>query len=152
MNKVTHMLKILPRYFEAVLSGDKTFEIRDNSDREFQTGDLVVLREMDITKSVFQFTGRSVEKQITYVTNFAQKENYVVFGMADPEAWETFKLYNRRDVAAEPQEDKLAMAQALRRAIDELKASRGLYTGTEGDPDRLAQIDADIEVLAKLLD
>ena len=90
MNKVTHMLKILPRYFEAVLSGDKTFEIRDNSDREFQTGDLVVLREMDITKSVFQFTGRSVEKQITYVTNFAQKENYVVFGMADPEAWETF--------------------------------------------------------------
>ena len=37
-----HNLKILRCYFEPVLSGDKTFEIRDNSDRGFQKGDVVV--------------------------------------------------------------------------------------------------------------
>lgn len=38
-----HELKTLPVYFEAVLNGDKTFEIRDNSDRGFQKGDTVPL-------------------------------------------------------------------------------------------------------------
>ena len=40
---MNHELKTLPSYFEAVLSGDKTFEIRDNSDRGFQRGDIVDL-------------------------------------------------------------------------------------------------------------
>ena len=41
---MTHELKILPQYFEHVLSGNKTFEHRLN-DRGFQTGDNVVLKE-----------------------------------------------------------------------------------------------------------
>lgn len=44
---MNHELKILPCYFDAVLSGRKTFEIRDNCDRGFQAGDTVmqVVRE-----------------------------------------------------------------------------------------------------------
>jgi hypothetical protein len=41
-----HELKIWPVYYQAVRSGSKTFEIREN-DRGFQKGDRVVLREFD---------------------------------------------------------------------------------------------------------
>lgn len=45
----THQLKTLPVYFDAVKRGDKTFEICKN-DRDFQTGDMLVLREYDPAK------------------------------------------------------------------------------------------------------
>ncbi len=41
-----HELKILPKYFNAVISGEKTFEIRKN-DRPFHKGDLLALNEFD---------------------------------------------------------------------------------------------------------
>jgi len=72
---MTHELKILPAFFEAVLVGDKRFEVRNNSDRGFQRGDIVTLMEYGPA-----FTGRRIEVQITYVSNYAQKEGYVVFG------------------------------------------------------------------------
>lgn len=71
-----HRLKILPSFFEAVCDGIKTFEIRDNTDRGFQKGDDVELAEWDGEK----FTGRNCVVIISYVTNFKQREGYVVFG------------------------------------------------------------------------
>ena len=41
---MTHHLKIKPEYFQAVIDGKKPFEIRNN-DRNFQTGDRVILEE-----------------------------------------------------------------------------------------------------------
>jgi ribosomal protein L37E len=41
-----HSLKTWPEYFEAQRAGRKTFELRRN-DRNFQVGDLLVLREWD---------------------------------------------------------------------------------------------------------
>ncbi|UOL47450.1 hypothetical protein vBVpPvVp04M_00062 [Vibrio phage vB_Vp_PvVp04_M] len=76
IGKMTHNLKILPCYFQAVVSGDKKFEIRNDSDRGFQKGDLVMLNEWSEGK----FTGNSVMVEITYVTGFEQKQNFVVFG------------------------------------------------------------------------
>lgn len=39
-----HTLKIWPQFYQAVLSGEKNFEVRPN-DRGFQKGDTVILRE-----------------------------------------------------------------------------------------------------------
>ncbi|HGY5236697.1 TPA: DUF3850 domain-containing protein [Aeromonas salmonicida subsp. pectinolytica] len=75
-----HELKILPRYFQPVLDGTKTFEIRANSDRNFQEGDTVTLNELDHEG---YYTGRCAKRQITFVTDYAQQHGYVVFGMKE---------------------------------------------------------------------
>ena len=69
-----HELKIEQQYFNAIESGDKTFEIRNN-DREFQRDDCVTLKEYVGAR----FTGREIEIVIKYVTGYQQKENFVVF-------------------------------------------------------------------------
>ena len=74
-----HDLKILTTYFPAVLDGSKPFEIRDNSDRNFQQGDTVTLNEWDGER----YTGSSATRQITFVTDYAQQPGYVVFGMKE---------------------------------------------------------------------
>lgn len=81
-----HELKILPSFFNAVADGSKRFEIRDNSDRGFQKGDTVELIEIngfigvgtERVKSIK--TGRSARVKITYVSDFNQPDNQVVFG------------------------------------------------------------------------
>jgi len=56
--------KCWPEYFERVLSGDKSFDLR-LADWECKTGDVLVLKEWDPnTKS---YTGRVIEKKVTYV-------------------------------------------------------------------------------------
>lgn len=70
-----HELKTIQPYFDAVVAGDKTFEIRNN-DRDFHTGDVILLREWDGTA----YTGQEWGATITYVTDFAQQPGYVVLG------------------------------------------------------------------------
>jgi len=77
---MTHELKILPCHYQQVLSGEKQFEIRDNRDRGFQKGDKVVLKEYDPNKLLGSYTGGCWRVKITYVTNFEQKDGFVVFG------------------------------------------------------------------------
>ncbi|WP_380147554.1 ASCH/PUA domain-containing protein [Kurthia populi] len=74
MNK--HELKILPEYFGAVAKGLKTFEIRKN-DRNYQVGDLLDLKEWNGE----DFTGYSILMQVTYITDYAQVDDYVVLGI-----------------------------------------------------------------------
>lgn len=71
-----HELKILPEYFEAVTSGRKRFEIRKN-DRDYKVGDLLYLREWNGEN----FTGDSYKAEVTYITDYAQKDEYVVMGI-----------------------------------------------------------------------
>lgn len=75
-----HFLKIYSKYFVAVEEGAKTFEIREN-DRNFQVGDILVLLEIDDKKKE---TGNSIVKEVTYMTNFMQRENYVVLAISKP--------------------------------------------------------------------
>ena len=72
----THELKILPEYFEAVTSGRKKFEIRKN-DRDYKVGDRLYLREWNGEN----FTGDSYKAEITYITDYMQKNGDVVLGI-----------------------------------------------------------------------
>lgn len=74
MNR-THELKTLPEYFIAVAAGRKTFEIRKN-DRDFKVGDKVILKEWNGI-----YTGQEIEAFIIYMTDYEQKDGYVVFSM-----------------------------------------------------------------------
>ncbi len=71
-----HELKILPEYFEAVVSGNKRFEIRKN-DRNYKKGDILRLNEYQDG----QYTGDVHVAEITYITDYAQQEGYVVLGI-----------------------------------------------------------------------
>lgn len=71
-----HKLKILPGYFKAVCEGVKTFEIRKN-DRGFKVGDKLILMEYNDG----EYVGPVIEKKITYITDYEQKDGYVVMGI-----------------------------------------------------------------------
>lgn len=77
----THELKILPEFFEAVTSGRKQFEIRRN-DRNFKVGGTIILREfICLENNHWTYTGNSYKAEITYITDFMQKDGYVVLGI-----------------------------------------------------------------------
>ncbi|OGZ70768.1 MAG: hypothetical protein A3F47_00015 [Candidatus Staskawiczbacteria bacterium RIFCSPHIGHO2_12_FULL_38_11] len=59
--------KIWPEYFEAIISGKKKFELRLN-DFEITEGDVLILEEWDPKKE--KYTGRKIEKKVTYVLKF----------------------------------------------------------------------------------
>ncbi|EGS8256103.1 DUF3850 domain-containing protein [Enterococcus faecalis] len=73
---IIHELKILPEYFEAVVSGNKRFEIRKN-DRNYKKGDILRLNEYQDG----QYTGDVHVAEITYITDYAQRDGYVVLGI-----------------------------------------------------------------------
>jgi len=81
-----HELKIAPPYFQAVLDGKKTFEIRKN-DRGYNAGDTVLLREWDGTENGSyrsrdeRYTARTFAATIGYVTGYEQQPGYVVFSL-----------------------------------------------------------------------
>ncbi|NSV01869.1 DUF3850 domain-containing protein [Enterococcus faecalis] len=77
MEEVTvHELKILPEYFSAIVSGEKRFEIRKN-DRNYKVGDILRLMKYEDDN----FTGDVHVSEITYITDFAQQDGYVVLGI-----------------------------------------------------------------------
>jgi hypothetical protein len=59
--------KIWPEYYAAVVSGKKKFELRLD-DFDIHEGDTLMLEEWD--PKTKQYTGRSVEKKVTYVGKF----------------------------------------------------------------------------------
>lgn len=72
--------KILPEYFSAILSEQKTFELRKDED-DIQVGDLLVLREWDGEK----YTGRAINAYAMYVLRNAPQyglmEGYCIIGI-----------------------------------------------------------------------
>ena len=59
------------------LKGDKMFEIRKN-DRNYEVGDIVLYNVIDDAELNRQFVAKFYK--ITYITNYAQQDCYVVFG------------------------------------------------------------------------
>ena len=66
-NYKSHKLKIDKQYLDALLEGTKTFEIRYN-DRDYKVGDYLIFEN----KHKFK---------ITYITDYEQKEGYVVMSV-----------------------------------------------------------------------
>lgn len=73
-----HNLKILPKYFDSVAKGRKTFEIRKD-DRGFKRGHTVTLQEYDPEHK--SYSGREYNATIGYVTAYEQQQGYVVFSL-----------------------------------------------------------------------
>lgn len=76
---MVHELKIYPKYYEGVISGQKTFEVRKN-DRKFQVGDILVLKEWDNIK----YSGREIRVRVTYLIDdkfIGIMPGYVVLGI-----------------------------------------------------------------------
>lgn len=74
--------KIWPEYFEKVLSGEKTYELR-LADWDCKPGDILVLNEWD--PKTTKLTGRSIRKQVGFVGktkdfNFWSNEEIEKFG------------------------------------------------------------------------
>lgn len=77
---MVHELKIEPEYFKDVLSGDKTFEIREN-DRNYRVGDYLALNEWNAKEK--KHTGRSLLARVTYMLTDERfvAEGYAVLGI-----------------------------------------------------------------------
>ena len=79
---VEHDLKIMPKYFDDVVSGKKNFEIRRN-DRDFKVGDILLLREYERGR----YTGREIRKKVKYVYygdgTFGISEEFCIMGLKD---------------------------------------------------------------------
>jgi len=72
----------LPEYFQKIIDGIKTYELR-LADFECNHGDILVLREWD--PKTKEYTGRVIEKTVTYVIKtkgqtFWSKENVEKYG------------------------------------------------------------------------
>ena len=78
-----HELKTWPKYFAAVRSGHKRFEIRRN-DRDFSVGDILVLREFHPEDDAY--TGQVEERQITFLLSeedYGVIHGFVVIGFGE---------------------------------------------------------------------
>lgn len=74
--------KVWPEYFQKILDGVKTYELR-LADFECNPGDTLVLREWD--PKTKEYSGRQIEKVVTYVgktkdMNFWPKEDVEKYG------------------------------------------------------------------------
>ena len=72
----THIKKLMSEYAKAKLEGLKPFEIRFN-DCDYQVGDFIKYTIPDDEELNKAFKNRTY--RIEYITNYAQKEGYVVF-------------------------------------------------------------------------
>jgi len=63
---MTHELKAWPEFYDAILKGDKRFELRkDDRMPPFKVGDTLRLREW--TWATGDFTGRELSMNVTYL-------------------------------------------------------------------------------------
>nr|WP_200563084.1 DUF3850 domain-containing protein [Paraburkholderia aspalathi] len=86
-----HELKTDPEPFSAVLSGEKTHEVRTD-DRNFKVGDTLVLKETRFTRREMfelgwplEYTGRRLTRFVTHIQRgYGLPDNLVVMSLAVP--------------------------------------------------------------------
>lgn len=75
-----HDLKTWPEYFDEVIAGRKTFEVRVN-DRDYRVGDTLLLREY--APEISRYSGRVTRQIVTYTMSgrFGIDPKYVIMGL-----------------------------------------------------------------------
>lgn len=82
---MVHKLKTVQPYFDDVVSGNKTFEVR-KSDRDFKINDVLLLLEYNPDNAANQkskgYTGKCITARITYILDEPEycKDGYVIIG------------------------------------------------------------------------
>ena len=77
-----HGLKLHMCYADAVYMGDKTFEIRDNTDRGFQRGDRIMFQVVNNEGVQLYHPLNKEMYEITYVLPYyGLKDNYVALAI-----------------------------------------------------------------------
>jgi hypothetical protein len=69
-SRTTHELKCWPKFFEPITRGEKRHDLRRATDRNFEIGDRLLLREFDPDE--MRYTGRTLLVDVTYVTSADQ--------------------------------------------------------------------------------
>ena len=72
-------LDILEKYLLPIIAGDKTFEIREKRDRKFYVGQYICLKHTNIEMNKNMAINTMLIIKIKYITDYAQKPDYVVF-------------------------------------------------------------------------
>jgi len=88
---VEHVLKCWPVYYDAIVRGEKPFEVR-RDDRGYQKGDYLLLRRYELgrgydTTSAIPLKYVETRRRISYVLTGGQlgiEPGYVVLGLESP--------------------------------------------------------------------
>lgn len=78
-----HFLKTWPEFYDAVESGEKTFEFRQEDDRVFSVGDTLTLQKFNPINKVY--TGHELSKKVTYLLRGKQflPDGSVIMALGD---------------------------------------------------------------------
>lgn len=72
-----HDLKCVTKHFQPLVDGKQKAEVR-YADRKYQIGDTVTLHEGDLTLEGFEYTGRKITAQISFISYFGCQPGYAV--------------------------------------------------------------------------
>lgn len=72
-------LDIQEKYLLPIIEGSKTFEIREKRDRKFYIGQHICLKHTRITSDKNIAINTMLVIKVKYITDYAQKPDYVVF-------------------------------------------------------------------------
>lgn len=89
------MKKVYQEYFEAIVNGEKTFEVRIEDDCHFEEGDVLILKEIDENR---EFTGREIRKKIGFI--FRTKDGADYWDKEDIDKY-GFTVLSLRDLKSE---------------------------------------------------
>ena len=81
MTPQMHALKTWPVPFDAIMSGEKTFEIR-RDDRGFRVGDILTLRRYEPSRK--SYTGENISVKVSYIlegTDWGLQDGFVAMAI-----------------------------------------------------------------------
>ena len=114
-----HKLKIMSKYYEAILLGKKTFEVRKD-DRPYSEGDALLLQET-VTSDGCGYTGREMTVDVTYILRDSDyvKDGYCIMGI------KIISTNKARYYGNKP--SRAAVVQPVKRGEWEKKSSVGVF-------------------------